>query len=414
MAEFKKAGIGSILDISIESDLQERSIKPGSADDTENVRKLANQKAEEAKDLIRKCVEAASLEPNSYAAIKVTALGPTVVLKKISSSLRTVIQKFKEVDVDCDGKITISEFKSLVSALPGAKSVDDKTVTALFNSYSKKSSMDFISLMQLFSFDNPASVSLLCHPNDNTLSASDTTTLTHTDVSEFKILISRMDEVCELARNKKVKLMIDAEQTYFQDAIDYVALEMSKKYNKIEKKSKNVKPMIYNTYQLYLKEGNSKMVNDYSRAEREGWAFAAKLVRGAYMISERKRASTLSYPSPINDTLADTHASYNSALSFLISRLPSNPTTSICVASHNKDSIILTAKLMSVNGIKNDDERIVFGQLKGMYDLLSYGLASKGYRGYKYIPYGPVEEVIPYLLRRYFISTLVPLPWTYN
>lgn len=163
---------------------------------------------------------------------------------------------------------------------------------------------------------------------------------------------------------------------------------------------------------MYTKSSRGRLELDVELAKRENFTFAAKLVRGAYMVSERKRAEEMGYVSPIHETLEDTHASYNGGVKFLLNKLGEyqqatgesvTSTTSpiiFMVASHNRDSVITTIEEMEHHGIKARSGIVHFGQLFGMQDQLSYTLGRNGYSIYKYLPYGMIDEVIPYLLRR--------------
>lgn len=163
---------------------------------------------------------------------------------------------------------------------------------------------------------------------------------------------------------------------------------------------------------MYTKSSQGRLELDYELAKRENYTFAAKLVRGAYMVSERKRAEEMGYVSPIHETLEDTHASYNGGVKFLLEKLGQHQaatnSTVTCynspivfmVASHNRDSVITTIEEMERNKITAKAGVVHFGQLFGMQDQLSYTLGLNGYSIYKYLPYGMIDEVIPYLLRR--------------
>lgn len=162
--------------------------------------------------------------------------------------------------------------------------------------------------------------------------------------------------------------------------------------------------------QMYTKSSRERLELDVALSKRENFVFAAKLVRGAYMISERKRARELNYPSLIHDSLKDTHDSYNGGIRFLLNELhqqtlekPLSVTNSpivFMVASHNRESVMLTIEEMERNQISPHSGVVLFGQLFSMKDQISYTLARHGYATYKYLPYGLVDEVIPYLLRR--------------
>jgi proline dehydrogenase len=205
--------------------------------------------------------------------------------------------------------------------------------------------------------------------------------------------------------------MIDAEQTYFQPAIDSVALHLQERYNNTPHASG---PLIFNTYQMYLKDALGRLQQDYIRAQRNGYVLAAKLVRGAYMVSERKRALELGLEDPICNGIEATHTSYNAGVDFMLGEMANqrgsiksedtiismkNSPVVLFVASHNKDSVIRTCERMQDLGVSPQSELVMFGQLMGMCDQISYTLGQYGYGIYKYVPYGPIHHVIPYLIR---------------
>lgn len=233
------------------------------------------------------------------------------------------------------------------------------------------------------------------------------------------------------------RCMIDAEQTYMQPAINMIAMELMRNYNKRE-------PIIFNTYQCYLKSAFAQATSDLATARRENFFFGAKLVRGAYMDQERARAAKLGYEDPINESFEATSVMYEKTLRFLMGEIERelkfahlappasmlggatapasasqmmgtasatsdadlrlNATNSrrisIMVASHNEETVRFALKQMEQRGIKPWHRLICFGQLYGMCDHVSFMLGQSGYSVYKYTPYGPVEEVLPYLGRR--------------
>ena len=145
-------------------------------------------------------------------------------------------------------------------------------------------------------------------------------------------MLARLDEIAQRAKSKGVRLMIDAEHTYFQPAIDHAVLRLSRTHNREW-------PVIFGTYQAYLRECNAKLELDLDRARREGWHLGAKLVRGAYMVHERARAAERGYPDPIQPTVEATHASYDMAIDQLLLHCPCPERTSVMVATHNQDSV---------------------------------------------------------------------------
>lgn len=206
-------------------------------------------------------------------------------------------------------------------------------------------------------------------------------------------MLQRMDVLAKKAMEVGVRLMIDAEQTYFQPAISRLTLEMQRKFN-VEK------PLVFNTYQCYLKDAYENVTLDVELARREGWCFGAKLVRGAYMAQERARASEIGYEDPINPTYEATNIMYHRCLNYVLEELKHNSKAKVMVASHNEDTVRFTLHRMEELGLHPADHQVYFGQLLGMCDQISFPLGQAGFPVYKYVPYGPVMEVLPYLSRR--------------
>ena len=184
--------------------------------------------------------------------------------------------------------------------------------------------------------------------------------------------------------------MIDAEESWIQDPIDYVAQLMMAKHNK-------EKVVVYNTIQLYRSDRLNFLKKSYAHAKEHSYLPGFKLVRGAYMEKERKRASELGYPSPIQIDKEATDKDYNLALELAFQRIN---TCSLIVASHNEKSSLLATQLASTAGIRTKHDNLHFSQLYGMSDNLTFNLADASFNVSKYLPFGPVDEVIPYLMRR--------------
>jgi len=203
-------------------------------------------------------------------------------------------------------------------------------------------------------------------------------------------MISRINNLAEYAEKLGVRLMVDAEQTYFQPAIDHLVLDLQRKFNRKF-------PTIFNTYQCYLKDSYDRVATDLIRAKREGYYFAAKIVRGAYMILERKRATNMNYEDPIHPTLQDTHDNYHRVVNLILRDLHFS---NVLVATHNQKSVTFVLDKMEKLNISPSNGGVYFGQLLGMADHLTFNLGRNGYKAYKYVPYGPIHEVLPYLIRR--------------
>jgi proline dehydrogenase len=207
----------------------------------------------------------------------------------------------------------------------------------------------------------------------------------------FERIKARVAKLSKEASDLNVRLFFDAEETWIQDVIDALCYEMMVKYNQ------NGKTIIYNTYQLYRWESYENLVNSCKIARKNSYRVGAKLVRGAYIEKERRRAFEMNYRDPIHNNKEETDEDFDKSVVFAVDNLD---VLSICLGTHNEDSSQLCIKLMDEKGIKHDDARVWFAQLLGMSDNISYNLANAGFNVAKYVPYGPVEAVMPYLFRR--------------
>lgn len=219
---------------------------------------------------------------------------------------------------------------------------------------------------------------------------SDNQSLTLEEKEEWDRVVTRFDLVCQEAHQKDVGLLIDAEESWMQNTTDKLILQMMRKYNK-------TKPIVYNTLQMYRKDRFDYLKNLYQQAKNEGFYVGIKLVRGAYMEKENERAEEKGYPTPICPSKEATDLNYNSALHYIIEHLD---TIAIFAGTHNEESVYYLIELMHQKRIKENDARIWFGQLYGMSDNISFNLAAYGYNVIKYVPFGPVKDVMPYLIRR--------------
>jgi len=214
--------------------------------------------------------------------------------------------------------------------------------------------------------------------------------LTAEEQAEFERIQNRVNMVCKTAHDAGMPIFIDAEETWIQQAIDDLANQMMTKYN-------SEKPIVYNTFQLYRKDRLAYLKESFTMAQNGNYHLGAKLVRGAYMEKERERATQNGYPSPIHDTKENTDRDYDLAVQFCIQNINK---IAICAGTHNEKSSMDLALLMQHKNISLNNSNIYFSQLLGMSDHISYNLANAGYNVAKYVPYGPVREVLPYLIRR--------------
>lgn len=214
--------------------------------------------------------------------------------------------------------------------------------------------------------------------------------LTDTEKEEWNRVVERFKAVCELAKEKDVEVLIDAEESWMQDAADELVEEMMRLYNKD-------KAIVYNTLQCYRWDRLDYLKSLHERANSEGFKVGMKIVRGAYMEKERSRAEEFNYKSPICENKNATDGIFDNTLTYILNNLGD---ISIFIGTHNEKSSYLAMELMEKYKIDKSDNNVWFGQLYGMSDHISFNLASKGYNVAKYIPFGPVKDVMPYLIRR--------------
>lgn len=206
----------------------------------------------------------------------------------------------------------------------------------------------------------------------------------------FQHFRDRVEKICARAFEYDVPVMIDAEDSWIQDPIDELAYEMMRKYNQ-------KRPIVYNTYQMYRRDMLDNLRKAHHDAELHNYFLGVKMVRGAYMEKEAERAQKMNYPNPIHPNKQATDDSFNNGLAFC---MDNKHRISLMCGSHNEYSNQYLAQLMEKHGLKNSDSHVWFAQLLGMSDNISFNLAKADYNVAKYVPYGPVELVMPYLIRR--------------
>lgn len=222
-------------------------------------------------------------------------------------------------------------------------------------------------------------------------------TLTNAEEDAYQKIRERVDRICRRSAETEIPVMIDAEETWIQNPIDQIGYEMMARYNQS-------KALVYMTCQMYRTDSLSILKEAFHRAAMHNYFLGIKLVRGAYMEKERERAAERGYPSPIHPTKEDTDQAFNKALAFCTEH---RDRVSVMCGSHNEYSNQYLTALMQRHGMAAHDPRVWFAQLLGMSDVISFNLASAGYNVAKYVPYGPVESVMPYLLRRATENTSV-------
>ena len=216
------------------------------------------------------------------------------------------------------------------------------------------------------------------------------TTLTDQEKNDFAAVMARVDAICNAAHESNVPVFIDAEDSWFQDAIDRMANAMMAKYN-------TEKAIVFNTLQMYRHDRLEFLKKTHQEAIAGKYYPGIKMVRGAYMEKERERAEKEGHPSPIHANKEATDKDYNLGIEYVMNHLD---VFSLCAGTHNETSSSRLLELMEEKGIAKADKRVYFAQLLGMSDHISFNVAHAGYNVAKYVPYGPVKEVMPYLLRR--------------
>ena len=214
--------------------------------------------------------------------------------------------------------------------------------------------------------------------------------LTEAEQAEWDRVVERFDIICSEAHKKDVALLIDAEESWMQDAADDIVADMMRKYNK-------EKAIVFNTLQMYRWNRLDYLKKLHEQAKEQGFHIGIKIVRGAYMEKENNRAAEKGYKSPICTSKEATDTNYNAAILYMLENIDS---MSIFAGTHNEESTYYLMQLMEEKGIAATDNRIWFGQLYGMSDNISYNLAYNGYNVAKYLPFGLVKDVMPYLIRR--------------
>ncbi len=213
---------------------------------------------------------------------------------------------------------------------------------------------------------------------------------TEAETEEWNRVVARYHKICKLGKERDVEILIDAEESWMQDAADDLLEDLMKTYN-------TKKPIVYNTLQLYRWDRLEYLKSLHKRAKNEGYKLGFKIVRGAYMEKERERAEEKGYDSPICESKAATDENFNESLTYILEHLDD---ISVFIGTHNEKSSYLAMDLMAQQGISINDNRVWFGQLYGMSDHISYNLAHLNYNVAKYVPFGPVKDVMPYLIRR--------------
>lgn len=214
--------------------------------------------------------------------------------------------------------------------------------------------------------------------------------LTEGEKKEWERIRERFDAACKKAYEYNIPILVDAEESWMQTAADDLVEEMMRKYNKKE-------PIVYGTLQMYRHDRLPYLKALYERAVKDGFYIGMKIVRGAYMEKENERAAEMGYPTPICANKQATDDNYDAMLRFILDHIDR---ISLFAGTHNEKSAALLMNLMKEKGLKPNDKRVWLAQLYGMSDHISFNASKEHYNVAKYLPFGPVREVMPYLIRR--------------
>uniref|UniRef100_A0A8C4WBC0 Proline dehydrogenase n=1 Tax=Gopherus evgoodei TaxID=1825980 RepID=A0A8C4WBC0_9SAUR len=351
-------------------------------------------KCDQHMEAFLRCIEASGgSSEDSFSAIKLTALGRPQFLMQFSEVLMKWRKFFHQMAAE-QGKagLAVMETRLEVKKLCPPQ-LCPMGISGANTSLCRCSTVDLLDWNSLI--DSRTKLSkLLLIPNMKTGQLEPLLShFTEEEDLQMKRMLQRMDVLATRALELGVRLMVDAEQTYFQPAISRLTLEMQRKFNM-------EKAVIFNTFQCYLKEAYDNVTMDVELSRREGWHFGAKLVRGAYMEQEHARAAQIGYEDPLNPTYEETNEMYQRCLDYVLEEIKYSQKVKVMVASHNEDTVKFTIRRMAELGIHPSENKVYFGQLLGMCDQITFPLGQAGYPVYKYVPYGPVNEVLPYLSRR--------------
>ncbi|KAJ3008059.1 UNVERIFIED_CONTAM: hypothetical protein HDU68_003240 [Siphonaria sp. JEL0065] len=400
MQAYRQRGLGVILNYAVEAEVSEHE-------------PTVDQIVTEAKRVLAGMKESANIaaeHPQNFIAAKLTPYIPPSVLLRYTNSLRLLKATFDTHSKD--GRVTKQVFLS--PAFGNAFPTLQQTGSAIYAQLdpTNSGSFDFIDLTNVFTIANHTTRSSLLVPTTTNTNPA-FALATEKDFEIFDAILPLLESLISHSKSLNVKVIIDAEWTYVQPAIDDLALHLTKKFNGSRRDPtqgiNNGRPVIFNTYQMYLQDALQRVKWELERAKRGNYNIGVKIVRGAYIVSESERAEKMGYANPICPSLEATHESYNGAIDVCVQeiwketpevRADTPLPVQFFIASHNKESVLHAWVTLKKYGLDPQSDCVGFGQLMGMQDGTSYGIAANGLKGYKCVPYGPVPVAIPYLVRR--------------
>jgi len=419
--KLSEVGVGGIFDYAAEADLAQEASASAPAANSESVddpasaslREDASEKIGEGHQrVLRNCIdEVANASANGFAAIKLTGLCDPQLLERVSESSLGLQHLFQSFNASDSGALTVQEFTDgydkFFRTFPEdtAETPYSKENLLRRSRIREGKALDYIEWTDLFPLEDLDKLAERCRAME-TSPFPLKSCLRAGEAKRFRRFKERLSSLAKHAEDNGVRLVVDAEQTYFQPAIDYCVLDLQRRFNaKTTPDGRRKEPVVFHTYQCYLRRTPAVLAQDLERAHRYRFNLTAKLVRGAYMVTERALAEKRGVPSPIHDTIEHTHTCYNYCVATFLDSIQQTSGAEIMIASHNQDSIEFSLREMHRRGIGRDlSERqhcgVYFGQLLGMADHLTFGLAAGGYAALKYLPFGAVGQTMPYLFRR--------------
>ncbi|XP_071301909.1 proline dehydrogenase 1, mitochondrial isoform X3 [Agelaius tricolor] len=366
-------GVGAVLDYSVEEDLGDGRSRTSAAE-----KEMGDEaKCDQHMETFLRCIDASSgSSEEGFSAIKLTALARPQFLVRFSEVLVKWRRFFHQMAAEegqagravLDTKLQVEKLQEALANL-GIASKAESQQWFTGENLSTSGTVDLLDWNSLFDSRTKLSRPLLI-PNRKTGQLEPLLSRFSKDEElQMKRVLQRMDVLARRAMEKGVRLMVDAEQSYFQPAISRLTVETQRRFNRSQ-------PLIYNTYQCYLREAYNNVTGDVELSRREGWHFGSKLVRGAYMEQERERAAQMGYEDPINPTYEKTNEMYHRCLDYVLEEIKQRRKASVMVATHNEDTVKFTLRRMMELGIHPSDKKVCFGQLLGMCDQITFPLVS--------------------------------------
>ena len=402
MKELKKYGLNSILDYAAEDEGTSPRTEKAKAEEIIPLNQPAREYDYENEhqcnahlETFLKCIRTVHdgiNESKQFAAMKVTGLGSPQLLRRVSTVITQIHATVYASDETKKGYLTRDEFSKVMRIFSNDNDLIEEFLDHL--DPNKKNAIDYLDLTSAafaLNFDSETSIKFMDIVPNNVKFSTEERDLIHA-------LLARTNKIAKEASHLGVGLLVDAEQSWFQPAIDGLTVGLQQKYNHVDVCDR---PVIFTTYQCYRKDALDHIKEDVERSKRLKYHHASKLVRGAYMEKERARALEFGYPSPIHNNIQETNNCYNNAVDYLLREMKYDSGLEFMCATHNQESIEFAIERFHRLGLDGThNHRLSFAQLYGMSDDLTMPLGENGYNVYKYLPYGKIHEVIPYLLRR--------------